>query len=364
MFKKPQSIKFTVLSLILVLFVIQGAFAQSDISSWQNLKLGPYPVGFKTIEKYDYSRTFRSKHDYFGNPVEGERARPIQIGIWYPAKEMKNPEVMVYGEYAFAYPEDESFINVLTNMQERENRFLFSINENNPGPVLDLMSINVNAVKDAPEQEGTFPLIIYCPSLRGNISENAQLCEFIASNGFVVATSHSMGATGLNPEINQTDLEALVRDKEFVIANMHSQPNVNINKIGVIGFAAGGMTALIMQMRNTDIDAVVSINGTFINSNYKDILTNNHFYQADRIQSPQLIVYTSEITTLDFSLVDAFKYSDRYLLELSSLQHSIFSHHGITPISSQQAETDYYEIPLNFVNNFLKAELDSDNNSM
>jgi len=53
---------------------------------WGEIKPGPYAVGFRTIEKYDYSRTFQPAKDYFGNPVPGQTARPIQVCYWYPAE--------------------------------------------------------------------------------------------------------------------------------------------------------------------------------------------------------------------------------------------------------------------------------------
>ena len=39
---------------------------------------GPYAVGFKVIEQYDRSRTWRLATDALGKPTQGERARPLQ----------------------------------------------------------------------------------------------------------------------------------------------------------------------------------------------------------------------------------------------------------------------------------------------
>jgi len=74
---------------------------------------GQYGVGFKTIEKYDYSRVFSRKQDYLGNTLEGERARPIQVCIWYPAVTDEEALPMVYGEYNYPYPSDQSFSRAL-----------------------------------------------------------------------------------------------------------------------------------------------------------------------------------------------------------------------------------------------------------
>jgi hypothetical protein len=49
-------------------------------------KPGPYSVGLKVVHQYDYSRIFRESVDDLGKPYEGERARPLQTLIWYPAE--------------------------------------------------------------------------------------------------------------------------------------------------------------------------------------------------------------------------------------------------------------------------------------
>lgn len=39
---------------------------------------GPYPVGLKVVQQYDYSRVYKLKVDMMtGQPAVGERARPI-----------------------------------------------------------------------------------------------------------------------------------------------------------------------------------------------------------------------------------------------------------------------------------------------
>jgi hypothetical protein len=50
-------------------------------------KPGPYPVGLKVVAQYDYSRTYRNLTDDLGKPYQGERGRPLQALIWYPAQQ-------------------------------------------------------------------------------------------------------------------------------------------------------------------------------------------------------------------------------------------------------------------------------------
>ena len=47
---------------------------------------GRHGVGFKIVQQYDYTRQYKTRVDmHTGEPTSGERARPMQALIWYPA---------------------------------------------------------------------------------------------------------------------------------------------------------------------------------------------------------------------------------------------------------------------------------------
>ena len=130
-----------------------GAVAQTP-PIWGDLEPGPYAAGFKTVELYDYSRSFGRKFDYFGNPLPEQTTRRIQLCLWYPAQDAAGALPMVYGEYAYPYPEDDGFINLLSNLQTREVRVLAFMLNMNIGLALDLMSVAMAAVRGAQPAEG------------------------------------------------------------------------------------------------------------------------------------------------------------------------------------------------------------------
>jgi hypothetical protein len=66
-------------------------------------KPGPYPVGLRVVEQYDYSRIYHSTTDDLGKPYQGERARPLQTLIWYPAIKSDN-KAMTVGDYGISWP--------------------------------------------------------------------------------------------------------------------------------------------------------------------------------------------------------------------------------------------------------------------
>ena len=117
--KRGATVRLLCAAMIIGVIVFSSVQAESP-QSWQGLTVGEFAVGFQTIEKFDHSRSFRATRDYFGNPVEGETSRPVQLCIWYPAVTEATATRMIYGQYAFPYPEDDRFFELLTTLQNRE----------------------------------------------------------------------------------------------------------------------------------------------------------------------------------------------------------------------------------------------------
>ena len=156
------------------------------------------------------------------------------------------------------------------------------------------------------------------PGLINGISDNFVLCEYLASNGFVVLTTHLVGTTRANPVANQVDFETIIRDKEFALASIRDLDFINIDKIGSFGYGGGGLAALILQMRNFNIEAVASLAGWNIRINQIEFVNQNRHYIINRMAKPLLQVYYEDDQLFSIGLIDSVKYSDRYILKLSN----------------------------------------------
>src|ERR1700747_2409771 len=84
------------------------AAAQSTARFQFTEKPGPYAVGLKVVHQYDYSRTWHSTVDELGQPYTGERARPLQTLIWYPA-EKATGAAMTMRDYAMLRATETDF---------------------------------------------------------------------------------------------------------------------------------------------------------------------------------------------------------------------------------------------------------------
>ncbi len=307
------------LAAILILILIP-AFSPDILAQapplWGELKPGDFGVGFRTIEKFDFSRTYRSKIDYFGETLPGENARPIQICIWYPAVIASDDSYLVLSEYLFPYPANSDFFAYVTGLQQRSIQQLGGLLGNNQGMILDASNIEMGAVRDAAPADGSFPLLIYFPGLANSISDNMVLCEFLASHGFVVVTTHQVGTFSANPLADQIDFETIIRDKEFALANIRELDFIKSDKIGAFGAEAGGLAAILTQMRNFDIEAVASLAGWNIDNNRTEFALQNHFFNPRRMSKPLLQIYFDDQMS-GLALLDSLKYSERTLLKLA-----------------------------------------------
>ncbi len=212
---------------------------------------GPHQVGLKVVEQYDYSRTYRHTTDDLGKPYQGERARPLQTLIWYPA-EKTIAKSMTVGDYGNLAATETSFGK--PNLSVDHKQWLEAIK-----PTL---AMPMWAVRDATPLSGRFPVVIYAPSFSAMSWENADLCEYLASHGYVVIASPDMGASTRNMTNDLTGVNAQARDISFLIGYAQTLPNTDMSELAVAGFSWGGISNLFAAARDNRIDALVALDGS------------------------------------------------------------------------------------------------------
>lgn len=140
---------------------------------------GQHGVGLRIVQQYDHSRTYKGKVDMLsGQPSSGERARPLQTLIWYPAAKGGAP--VHYIDYLRTIATEEEFarpsaeIDKLTSTRISSNWSSLSAaairqEENRP----------MWAVRDARPAAGKFPVVIYAPSFNASAHENVDLWKSV-----------------------------------------------------------------------------------------------------------------------------------------------------------------------------------------
>ena len=214
-------------------------------------KPGPHAVGLKVVDQYDFSRTYRSVTDELGKPYQGERARPLQTLIWYPAQKSSTTPMTV-GDYGDLLATETT--PGKPDLTADWKQWLDSMK-----PTL---KDSMWAVRDAPLLTGRFPVVIYAPSFSSMSWENADLCEYLASHGYVVVASPDMGATsrGMTADLNGVNAQA--QDISFLIGYAQTLPNTDMSKIAVGGFSWGGISNLFAAARDNRIGALFALDGS------------------------------------------------------------------------------------------------------
>jgi pimeloyl-ACP methyl ester carboxylesterase len=205
------------------------------------------------VEQYDRSRTFRSTSGPPDVPVAAEGPRPLQTLVWYPAEESVSPK-MTIGDYAALVWTEISFAKPVYNGKPQS--FVADFTRGTT-------ALPTWAIRDAAMQTGRFPIVIYAPSLNAPATENVELCEYLASRGFVVIATPSMGATQRSMTADIPGANAEAQDISFLIDFAKGLPDAEVSSVAVIGYSWGGMAALFAAARDTRIDALVSLDGSF-----------------------------------------------------------------------------------------------------
>ncbi|MFH1314259.1 MAG: hypothetical protein ABIJ00_13670 [Candidatus Eisenbacteria bacterium] len=340
---------------------------------WGDLEPGPHAVGFTAFEKYDHSRTFQPKRDYFGTVLPGERARPLQLLVWYPAAGTGDELPIVLSDYAFTPPDEQGMLRFLSGIQDREIGFLYQVFTNNELAVLEALSTEMSAIRDADHADGAFPLLVYHSAFNRGIAENAVMCEYLASHGFVVATTHSFGLTAVRGEPDPAGLETIVGDMEFAIAALHDLDFIDHDKLGVFGYRNGADAALLLQMRSYNIDAVVEIEPALRDSGLAEMATGNPYYDTDRMTVPLLELYSIAENGQEEASVEPFKYGQRTSLGFRNTRGFDFTTYGLLPAMFLPPDTtgaappssgDIYEAACGYVLDFFDAHLNGSRASL
>jgi predicted dienelactone hydrolase len=246
----------------LLIFSLPTELRSETSPIWGKLTPGPHAVGFQVLFRKDPSRPFKAKRDYQGNILAGDRERPIQISVWYPATGSGKSTSISFEDYVYLTTSEQT--GVESNDQQKQNTFTAFKNrwaqraadEN----IRAALKSKMLALRDADPVKDRFPLVLIAPStgLSSPVS-SAVLAEFLASHGYVVASSPAMGLNSRQLSFNSLGVMTQLQDLQFLIASLHSFPAVDPNKLAVIGFSFGGLAGSLLAMYNGDVKILFMI---------------------------------------------------------------------------------------------------------
>jgi len=296
-------------------------------SQFGDLEPGPFAVGYKVISTHDYGRTFDTpKYNYKGEFQEGERARPMLVSVWFPAARPAASEPMEYGEYYYPPSDDALTADERKTALDRVKAGL--------GPNVDaadfdrLMAMPTAVVKRAKPADGAFPLLVFAQGFGQQPSSQNILSEYLASHGYIVASSPSQGHRG-PMTFSQIGSESQLQDMEFIIRLLHDFPSLDRNRLGVMGFSYGGIPCALLMMKNSDVDAFLSLDSSIGTGAGFTGLFQSPFFNPDDLRSAVLHLYTDPAQgEFNSSFLDSLEYAPTYVIKLENLRHADFSSYG------------------------------------
>lgn len=140
-----------------------------------------------------------------------------------------------------------------------------------------------------PKKEGKYPLMIM---ISGSGIQNrdeeimqhrpfAVIADYMANNGIAVFRYDDRGFGSEDTALfNATTLD-FANDVESAINAVKNHPNIDTNKIGLVGHSEGGLIAPIVASRNSDVDFLILLAGPGVNGMEVLIEQNKAIYKAN-----------------------------------------------------------------------------------
>ena len=317
------------LAALLILCLFTGTAHASP--GFADLKPGPHTVGFRVVQQYDYARAYKGRTDAVtGKPTTGELARPIQTLVWYPAQKGGVP--IRYADYLRTEATDETFARTEAETAAfLADKLQWAATQVGQKQAQQLIEQRMWAVRNAPAEAGKFPVVIYAAGGGGTAHEAADLCEYLASHGYVVLASRSLGTRTKDMNFDAEGLDTQARDIQFLLSYAHSLPQADVAHVAAAGWSWGGLANALAATQDARIAAIVSFDGTKAREDTKPVsrvrLTVPWLYVQRRSESVrELSAKGMETTGL---LMNEAKYADLYHLIMNPMEHKDFSTIGL-----------------------------------
>ena len=339
-----------------------SATAQS-FPQWGNLKPGPHAVGFKAIHAVDSARSY-------GNTIT-PGPRPIRITLWYPATPARDARPMQYRDYIFqrqtrlgdkvlTAAEEASTIAALASslrqMQSLVNGTLVPVFPDGlpEDRVARMAATPTAAFKDAAPARGRFPVVLSIVEP----DDQSILFEYLASQGYVVATVVNLGTSPAFPGSSDPDRarreETKSADLEFLSAFVKKLDHVNATKVAALGSGVGLAPAVRLQSVSEQLNLLVGYNAPNAPS----------AQEITRLRIPMLFILVDDqppaaLDAQDRS-IDSLIYAERYILRFKGVGHPDLSGYRRAGNPEQAGSDTPFEAAAIYVHKFLDAHFGGD----
>ena len=255
--------------------------------------------------------------------------RPVQITVWSPAT--ARGTLLTYRDYIALTANqgslDAATAEASTAAVARLTRFVTSMGSSDAA-VGEWMDMPVAASWNARRSPGRFPLVIIAQGNYHSAYNQAVLGEYLASHGYVVATSPSPLLLEETPDSASllTRARRQAADIEYVVDVMRNRAGVDPLRVAVVAHSFGARAAFVAVADGAPFRAFVSLDGGIANKLGNDWLAGTPLDTA-QLRIPLLHIYQDRDSTVqpDFSLVRRWHRADRNLVRVDDMYHQYFT---------------------------------------
>jgi hypothetical protein len=276
----------------------------------------------KVVYQHDRSRSFSSASLDSSTLPANDDARPLQTLLWYPSVR-STAESMTVGDYV-QLADTEIHFNA---PDEKKNRWRSLLKTSFDVPLW--------SVRNSTPEKGRFPVLIYAPSDSSVSWENADLCEYLGSHGYIVLSSPSLGVATRDMTDDLDGINAQARDISFLITYARSLPNADSSEVAVVNWSWGGIASLFASARDSRIDALIELDGSM--RYYPGLVKKARDVHPERMTIP-LLCFTRTVSVEDLdndgvpamdkdgpNILNAWIHGDLYTANMLGMAHPEFS---------------------------------------
>lgn len=262
---------------------------------WAGLVPGPYHVGYRRLE----------------NP-------PGLVHVWYPTTAMAEGRRLSFREYLGGDAEDTATFLEKAGLDSTV--------------VDNLLASRLYAISSPPALDGPWPLVLVAPGNGDDVGDQVVLCEYLASLGFVVASTPSpMRTTPLEREDQVgTMAEVQAEDLAAAVSTAAQAAPADTMRLGVVGHSFGARAALLLAMGDRRVRALVSLDGGIGTATAIGPFRRAPSFRADA-KLPAILHFYEELDAFmapDFDLLRALDTRKLTLRPTSDLHHIHFTTYG------------------------------------
>jgi dienelactone hydrolase len=308
---------------------------------WGSLRPGPYAVGFHSQYELDFTRAYDADYPAAPAAPRVKKPRPVFIGYWYPADAPQDSR-MRYREYLDAYQPAPAVADFAQRLAAYNREVTCAAVAQQDSDV-DLsaaqqadcdafLSTATYATRDARPAAGRYPVIVYHAGLNGSYEDNAVLCEFLASHGYVVLSTAYANADASVATISW-DLSTTFADTTVVLRLAATLPFADVSRLAAVGHSFGAQAAIAWHAEpNSPLDAAVALDttveyGTLDWPGFAPLKV--HLTRGWKGTAPVLLFASSEKSPRFDSFDSYLRFAPRYEASVASLEHQDYISHGV-----------------------------------